>query len=145
MEEFLKLHSFIRRGVLDRWFMQWQNCKIKAVRKMRAVYKRLDFLDPSVSPEHFSWVLMSLNYTGRTYKQVELGYGLIIVHQLQGSLAFHLSPNKVCYENQTCSSLSGTLFQGETLIFTNLLWNFEYIPWSVNTTSVTILTETFWN
>ncbi|XP_008483210.1 N-acetylglucosaminyl-phosphatidylinositol de-N-acetylase-like [Diaphorina citri] len=32
-----------------------------------------------------------------------------------------------------------------SIIFTNLLWTFDYIPHSMNTTSISIITETYWN
>ncbi|KAK6643363.1 hypothetical protein RUM43_004868 [Polyplax serrata] len=138
------LLAFLKRlqsPTLDKWFVHWQNCDINAVKALRKFYQRPYFLSTSVAPAHFNWVLMSSDYNTKVYKQVELDSGLIILAQLRGSTDFKLTPNSPC--NGTCPELSGSLHEGEMLVFTNFMWSFEYRPEN-QTDNVAILTETIW-
>lgn len=126
----------------DKWFVHWQNCDINAVKALRKFYQRPYFLSTSVAPAHFNWVLMSSDYKTNLYKQVELDSGLIMLAQLRGSISFKLTPHSPC--NVTCSDLTGTLEEGEMLVFTNEIWAFEYLP-GKHVDNVAIMTETIWD
>ncbi|XP_075218014.1 uncharacterized protein LOC142322828 [Lycorma delicatula] len=139
------LLAFLKRihnPSVDKWFVHWQNCDIHAVKALRKFYQRPYFLSSSVSPAHFNWVLMSSDYNTNNYKKVELDSGLIMLAQLRGSTVFKLSPHNPC--NVSCPELLGDLQEGEILVFTNYLWNFEYRP-GHRLDSVAILTETVWD
>ncbi|XP_022200561.1 uncharacterized protein LOC111057444 [Nilaparvata lugens] len=139
------LLAFLKRihsSSVDKWFVHWQNCDIHAVKALRKFYQRPYFLSSSVSPAHFNWVLMSSDYNTNNYKKVELDSGLIMLAQLRGSTVFKLTPHNLC--NSSCPQLSSDLSEGEILVFTNYLWNFEYRP-GHHLDSVAILTETVWD
>ncbi|XP_026272107.1 uncharacterized protein LOC113202212 [Frankliniella occidentalis] len=139
------LHAFLKRirnPSVEKWFVHWQNCDIHAVKALRRMYQRPYFLSNSVSPAHFNWVLMSSNYNTSVYKKVDPDSGLIMLAQIRGSTSFRLTPHKAC--NTSCSELTGSLHEGEMLVFTNFIWSFEYYP-GRSLDNVAILTETVWD
>ncbi|KAE8746261.1 hypothetical protein FOCC_FOCC006933 [Frankliniella occidentalis] len=117
------LHAFLKRirnPSVEKWFVHWQNCDIHAVKALRRMYQRPYFLSNSVDPDS----------------------GLIMLAQIRGSTSFRLTPHKAC--NTSCSELTGSLHEGEMLVFTNFIWSFEYYP-GRSLDNVAILTETVWD
>ncbi|XP_059484917.1 uncharacterized protein LOC132202180 [Neocloeon triangulifer] len=140
--EFRTLITKLGNPRLDKWFAHWLNCDTSAMKSLRPLYQRPYFLASSVAPAHFNWVLISSNYRAKIYKKLNLETGLVTVHQLRGSTQFHLLPIPTC--EKMCNDVAGTIYEGETLVFVNFLWNFEYSP-GRGAENIAIVTETNWD
>lgn len=86
---------------------------------------------------------MSQNY--ENYQQFLNVYGLIIIHQLKGSLKISLKPKLAC--TNYCKDLNLELFAGESLLFLSNLWTFsyQYTSHAEKDFSLTFITETDFN
>ncbi|XP_047525135.1 uncharacterized protein LOC125062992 [Pieris napi] len=132
--------SRITESNIPSWFIHFQNCDLRAVKTFRVLAPRPYFLSPEIPPSHFNWLLLSKNYDTQRFKYLEFDIGLIIMSQLKGKNYIQLKPRMPC-EN-ICSPIKIELQQSETLVLSNSLWEFEYMPGKGE--NLAMITETDW-
>ncbi|CAG4931816.1 uncharacterized protein LOC123700534 [Colias croceus] len=132
--------SRITESNIPSWFIHFQNCDIRAVKTFRVLAPRPYFLSPEIPPSHFNWLLLSKNYETNRYKYLEFDIGLIIMSQLKGQTSIQLKPRMPC-EN-ICGPVKIDLQETETLVLSNSLWEFEYLPGKGE--NLAMITETDW-
>ncbi|XP_050671216.1 uncharacterized protein LOC126969715 [Leptidea sinapis] len=130
----------ITESTIPSWFIHFQNCDIRAVKTFRILAPRPYFISSEIPPSHFNWLIISKNYDTKRFKQLEFDIGLIVISQLKGKNYIQLKPRDSC--KNICSVLSVELLEGETLVLSNLLWEFEYLPGKGN--NFALITETDW-
>lgn len=128
-----------------KWFLQFRNCQLEAVKLARAFILRPYYYPKHLSSAYTTWLLMSHNYRSKEMRILRT-QGLIIMQQLLGDLVLKLRAKEPCTVN--CPNIHLLLKQGESLIFTTDLWILSYgfaTEFSSNTTSVTTIMEVQWD
>ncbi|XP_053671446.1 uncharacterized protein LOC128721692 [Anopheles nili] len=130
-------------NITDRgWFVQLRNCALRTVKKARIMFRKPYFYATHWEPPYTSWILLSRGYH-KAPEMVPNMAGLVLVHQLRSHLNVVLRPRTEC--EQSCHTLSITLHERASLVFSSTMWNFSYTPSDKNQTSVTFATETYEN
>ncbi|KAL4228533.1 hypothetical protein ACF0H5_011583 [Mactra antiquata] len=118
----LKIHH----KVFTSYYALWENCAQDALRAFRLFYNRPEFLDNSIQMTGSNWALICENFIGKRLKKMELYAPLEIILVVRGTVHVHLIPTNGC--NETCTSLSHDLTDGETAIFTSTLHDLYIRP-----------------
>ncbi|MCL4120339.1 UNVERIFIED_CONTAM: hypothetical protein GTU68_065841 [Idotea baltica] len=123
------LQNFLRtihNPNIKHWFGHWENCDKRAAKALRPFYKRPYFIPNLVDLTDSNWVLMSSNYFSKNFHQIDFSTELLWVAQLRGWSKFRLAPREPC--STSCLPIDGSIKEGQMVVLTNFLWEFEYIP-----------------
>uniref|UniRef100_A0A182P7E0 Uncharacterized protein n=1 Tax=Anopheles epiroticus TaxID=199890 RepID=A0A182P7E0_9DIPT len=123
------------------WFVQFRNCGLRTVKKTRTMFGKPYFYATHWEPPYTNWMLLSRAFHPAAPELTPNMAGLVIVHQLRAHLNVTLRPRTEC--SDSCSKLSLTLRQQQSLLFSTTLWHFSYLPSDGNETSITFVTETY--
>ncbi|XP_047491036.1 uncharacterized protein LOC125040521 [Penaeus chinensis] len=124
-----------------RWYGHWENCNKKAAKVLRQLYRRPYFIPHMVDLSDSNWVLISSDFKGKVYKEVDFHTELLWVAQVRGWSKIRLVPREPC--DHFCPELLDTLTEGHMVVVTNLLWKFEYIP-GEHTDNMAVAVGGFW-
>ncbi|XP_071512947.1 uncharacterized protein, partial [Panulirus ornatus] len=111
---------------VHRWYGHWENCNKKAAKALRQIYRRPYFIPHMVDFSDSNWVIISSDFKGKVYKEVDFQTELLWVAQVRGWSHIRLVPREPC--DHFCPELLDTITEGQMVVVTNLLWKFEYIP-----------------
>lgn len=125
-----------------RWYGHWENCNKKAAKTLRQLYRRPYFIPHMVDLSDSNWVMISSDFKGKVYKEVDFQTELLWVAQVRGWSHIRLVPREPC--DHFCPELLDTLTEGHMVVVTNLLWKFEYIP-GEHTDNLALAVGGFWN
>ncbi|XP_075168783.1 uncharacterized protein LOC142240918 [Haematobia irritans] len=126
----------------EKWFIQLRNCQFSTVKSSRLFIKRPYYYPLHLEPFYSSWLIIANNYSHRQYQDIQL-QGLIIVQQLSGTNNLKLIPNRPCEE--ICPVINIQLKEGEGLIFSTDLWQFNYKLMQTKDAGITTIMEIDWN
>ncbi|CAL4113947.1 unnamed protein product, partial [Meganyctiphanes norvegica] len=139
------LRAFMRKihnPDTHRWYGHWENCNKKATKVLRKLYERPYFIPNMVDLSQSNWVLISSEFSGKVYKEIDFDSELLWVAQIRGWSRIHLVPREPC--DHFCPELHHTLSEGSIVVVTSSLWRFEYIP-GEHTDNLAIGVGGFWN
>ena len=120
------------RGEIGNWYAHWENCDKAAGKAIRQLYKRPYFVPPMVEMAESNWLFVAASYKGKKYKPADLAISMMLFAQVRGDTKVMLTPRDPCSE--TCSTLYGTVHEGEILVATDLMWLLDYQPLSAEQT-----------
>ncbi|XP_045118668.1 uncharacterized protein LOC123508815 [Portunus trituberculatus] len=126
---------------IHRWYGHWENCNKKAAKALRQLYRRPYFIPHMVDLSDSNWVLISSDFKGKVYKEVNFQTELLWVGQVRGWSRIRLVPREPC--DSFCPELLDDLLEGQMVIVTNMLWKFEYIP-GEHTDNLAVAVGGFW-
>ncbi|KAK3891775.1 hypothetical protein Pcinc_004354 [Petrolisthes cinctipes] len=138
------LRSFLKKihsPSVHRWYGHWENCNKKAAKALRQVYRRPYFIPHMVDLSDSNWVLLSSDFKGKVYKEINYQTELLCVGQVRGWSKFRLVPREPC--DHYCPELLDTITEGQMVVVTNMLWKFEYIP-GEDTDNLAVAVGGFW-
>ncbi|XP_035217349.1 uncharacterized protein LOC118190703, partial [Stegodyphus dumicola] len=113
---------------LQKWYAHWENCQKANQKFLRKFYARPYFIPSVVQMTESNWILMSSNYIGRKFKNIDALPSITImwVAQVRGYNSIRLEPKKPCHK--ICNILEDTVEEGEIVLFSPAVWNFSYLP-----------------
>ncbi|RZB94438.1 hypothetical protein BDFB_009351 [Asbolus verrucosus] len=118
--------NLIRRtSMFDSFFMHFQNCDFRIMKRFRSFTSRPSFLPLELSPVQYNWLLWNKNYNVSYFKSIGLVEKIALVGQIVGGNYIRLLPRNNC--EMDCPRIDVRLKEGESIIFTSL-WNLEYRP-----------------
>nr|XP_053634067.1 uncharacterized protein LOC128689707 [Cherax quadricarinatus] len=138
------LRSFLKKihnPDIHRWYGHWENCNKKAAKALRQIYRRPYFIPHMVDLSDSNWVLISSDFRGKVYKEIDFQTELLWVAQVRGWSRIRLVPREPC--DHFCPELLETITESQMIVVTNLLWKFEYIP-GEHTDNLAVAVGGFW-
>ncbi|XP_042237815.1 uncharacterized protein LOC121876610 [Homarus americanus] len=126
---------------IHRWYGHWENCNKKAAKALRQIYRRPYFIPHMVDLSDSNWVIISSDFKGKVYKEIDFQTELLWVGQVRGWSRIRLVPREPC--DHFCPELLETITEGQMMLVTNLLWKFEYIP-GEHTDNLAVAVGGFW-
>ncbi|KAK5638357.1 hypothetical protein RI129_012652 [Pyrocoelia pectoralis] len=107
------------------YFVHFQNCDRQSVKFFRMFAPKPPVLPTRLSPNQYSWLLLSLDYNVSNYKKIELIEPIALIGQLAGYNYFQLKPRSNCEDY--CQIIEVVLEEGEMLIVSDL-YDLSYRP-----------------
>ncbi|XP_074648060.1 uncharacterized protein LOC141903714 [Tubulanus polymorphus] len=117
-------------GEFNDFYAHWENCLDDSAKALRNYYHRPYFLPRSSFLDANNWVFLSSEYNSRIFKMNPLtGVAPMIWYaQIRGRTEIRLLPRSPCDSKDLCINLVDTLNEGEILVFTDAMWNFDFVP-----------------
>lgn len=109
----------------NNYFFHFQNCDRQSVKFFRMFAPKPTILPNSLSPNQYSWLLVSQNYNVSNYKKIDLIEPIAVVGQVAGYNRFRLKPRRNC--EGYCQIIEIDLEAGEMLIVSDL-YDLSYRP-----------------
>nr|XP_046919560.1 uncharacterized protein LOC124499664 [Dermatophagoides farinae] len=137
-------HSYIHHMP---WFIHWQNCGLKEMKKIRHLYKRLSILPPMIEMSKPNWLLLSSSETinQRTFKPIipSQQTDIMVIIQIQGHIEFDLHTaiddcQYICQQqknNSTYKRIYYYLPANHLVVIDPKYWRFSYRPPSSSSSS----------
>nr|XP_002735993.2 PREDICTED: uncharacterized protein LOC100373668 [Saccoglossus kowalevskii] len=120
----------IDNGTTTQWNMHWQNCMDTARKTFRRFYSRPYCIPPMVEMMNSNWLFMSSGVNKQQLsklpyvRSLDTGVSMTWFAQLKGSYEIKLKPHEICEED--CEVMTAILQPGELLVFSNIMWKFEF-------------------
>ncbi|XP_027197467.2 uncharacterized protein LOC113791830 [Dermatophagoides pteronyssinus] len=133
---FNEIDEYEKQQIDRSWFVHWENCALKEIKKIRRLYRRPSIFPPMIEFSKPNWLLLSVHDNNktirRTFKSIlpSRQIDFLVVIQIQGQIELYLQTaindcQNICKQNSVKSIF---LSAYRSIVINPKYWQLSYRP-----------------